>query len=881
MSVTLANPYYLLIWLAIPFVWYLVYQPFARQQSPGRKLTTATMRSIVILLVGLTLAQPRLLQGADGVNLFFVVDASDSALRGGENVARSYIENALHGMNENDQAGLIRFGKEPSLEVPLTRDFSTEFHRSQINSKFTNIYDGLLLAIGKLPDHGTNRILLISDGNQNLNQAEEIAFLANSLNIQIFPLPLETWQDTNEVRVEGLETPSRVALESPFEVRILAVSGKESEGDLILLRNGKLIANHRVSLETGKNIFRLIDVVRTPGIYNYKAVINPKEDVIYQNNEGLSFTSAFRKSGILYLSESGASSVPLVIALQEQGFDLEVLRIQDLPTSMNDFMDYKAVILDNVPSSGFSEQDMENLEKYVKDVGGGLLMIGGPQSFGAGEYRKTPIEKALPVLMDPPTDLINSSLSIIFVIDKSTSMIKNQGSQKKLEAAKIAVFSAVELLNPKDLVAVIAFDANYQWTVPFTSASNRKTIAENLLSLKAEGGTKLFQGLQEAIGTIETLSSIKKHVIILSDGEIFDADTEEEQLNALLDTAVEKKITISTVAVGENANISFMKTMADRGKGRSYQTNDAGNIPRIFVDEIKIVSRKVILEKELQPEMEHYSELVEGYSNSDFPPILGMDITYPKPEATIQLKTAEGPLLVTKQYGLGKSLAFTSDLSGRWGKHWLQWNEFGPFAGRMVKWVEKKETVGQYTVDVEKVDDQGHILVDVTDKENRFINGLDLKMNVLTPNQSQANEKISLQQIAPGKYKGIFPVEEIGAYYLNLYEQDAETVANSQTFGYGIPYTNEFQNLKTNARLLNQLAQITGGRILHAEDDFSSLFTNQRNNPDHGIPLWPYFLLASAFMLIADVALRKIFEIDRFHPLSQVRKMGFRGFGRK
>ncbi len=864
MSVTLTNPYYLLIWLAIPFVWYMVYLPTVRQQGTIRNLTSASMRSLVILLMGVTLAQPRLHHGADGVNLFFVVDASDSVFHAGENVARSYIEKAVRAMKEEDRAGLIRFGKKSSLEVPLTPNFPTEFHRSHINSKFTNIYEGLQLAVGKLPDQGTNRILLISDGNQNLKQAEEIAFLAKSLNIQIFSLSLESQQEKNEVRIEGIETPSLVALQSPFEVHIRVVSAKESEGDLILLRNGELIANHTIPLLPGKNVFRLIDVVHTPGIYSYKAVINPKEDVVYQNNEGLSFTSAIRKSGVLYLSESGASKVPLVIALREQGFHLDVLKVQDLPASMNDIIDYKAIILDNVPSTQLSEQDMENLEKFVKDVGGGLLMIGGPQSFGAGEYRKTPVERALPVLMDPPTELVYSSLSIIFVIDKSTSMVKNLGSQKKLEAAKIAVFSAVELLNPKDMVGVIAFDANYQWTVPFTSAKNRKTIARSLLSLKADGGTKLFQGLQEAIATIQTHASIKKHVIILSDGEIFDAATEKERLNTLLNTAVEKEITISTVAVGEDANYSFMKNMADRGKGRSYRTNDAGNIPRIFVDEIKIVSRKVILEEELQPELEHYSDFMEGYEDSDFPPVLGMDITYPKPEATIQLKTREGPLLVTKRYGLGKSLAFTSDLSGRWGKQWLQWDNYGPFAGRMVKWVEKNETAGQYDVLIEKVDDQGHFLVDVTDQENRFINNLELKIKVLFPNQTQSNEEIALEQIAPGKYKGIFPVEETGAYYLNLYELKAEKVVNSQTFGYGIPYTSEFQNLKTNTNLLNQLAHITGGRILHPEEDLSPLFNVEGDVSNRGVPLWPYFLFASCFLLIVEVALRKLFEIGRF-----------------
>ena len=865
MPITFISPLFLLIWLCIPVIWIMMHRASIRYPARSQRWITGGLRSLLIVIVGLTLAEPQWEGNSDQVNLFFVLDASDSIQEPGSAIAQEYMKQAVAGMSAEDQAGLIVFGKKPFLELPLKNDFVFEAYHSQINSNFTNIYEAIQLAIGKLPEEGTNRILLISDGNQNINQAEEMSFLANSLGIEIFSLPLDAWQDKNEVFLEKLDTPPQVTLESPFEIHITVDSTRESESDLILLRNGTLIANHRVSLQAGTNIFRLVDTIPRAGIYSYQTLINPDEDVIYQNNEGLSFTYATRKSGILHLSDSGESAIPLVMALREQGFHVDAMPVIDIPDSLNDILDYKAIILDNVPGSKLSEQTMENLEKYVKDIGGGLLMIGGDKSFGAGDYRKTLVEKALPVLMDIPTEMVYSSLSIVFVIDKSNSMIKTLRTQNKLEAAKIAVFSAVELLNPNDKVGVIAFDAVYHWAVPFIFAKNRQTIANQLQTLHADGGTKLYEGLKEAIQSISQHVSAKKHVIILSDGQIFDDNTEKDQLDVLIQSAIKDKITVSTVAVGDEAEIAFMESMADQGKGRSYVTNDAGNIPRIFVDEINIVARKVILEKELKPETEVFTELTEGYAN-DFPLIYGMDITHPKPGAIVQLKTEEGPLLITKRYGLGKSLAFTSDLSGRWGKNWLHWDHYGKFVGQMVKWVEKQETSGKYSVSIERMGDEGNFLVDVMDESDHFINALDLKLNILFPDKSKSHQAVSLEQISPGKYKGTFPVEETGAYYLNLFEQQNETVANSQTFGYGIPYTNEFQNLKINLPLLKRLAENTNGRLLNPEEDLAPLFMANSDHTEYGVPLWPYFLIMSTLLLLVDVAVRKFYEIGRTRP---------------
>ena len=97
-------------------------------------------------------------------------------------------------------------------------------------------------------------------------------------------------------------------------------------------------------------------------------------------------------------------------------------------------------------------------------------MVGGDTSFGAGYYKKTPVEKALPVFMDTPTDIKLSELYLIFVIDKSSSMTSSYKDKSKLEMAKIAAFTSIEMLNPIDSVGIVTFDTAFDWTVPITDS---------------------------------------------------------------------------------------------------------------------------------------------------------------------------------------------------------------------------------------------------------------------------------------------------------------------------------------------------------------------------------------------------------------------------
>ncbi|MCP4755000.1 MAG: VWA domain-containing protein [Proteobacteria bacterium] len=814
------------------------------------------MRSLLIVLAGLVLADPRLPEGSDRVNLFFCMDVSDSIAEEAKETAMDFMGRAVKGMKEEDQAGLIVFGKRASLEAVLKKDFKTDELKSQVNTGFTNIYEALQLAIGKLTRKGTNRIVLFSDGNQTLRDSEEMAYLASSLGIEIYPAPLTPWFHENETYIEKLESPRSIPLETPFEVSLLVTSTGETEGQLILLRNGRLMANQRVRLQRGKNVFRFADTIKEQGLYLYRSVVNAKRDTVYQNNEGLAFTHGTRKSEVLYVSDEKKSQTRLARTLTDQGFYIAHRTPENLPDSLNGLLDYDAIILDNVSARSMALGTLENLEKYVKDMGGGLIMVGGDKSFGAGYYRKTPVEKALPVYMEVPTTLDFPSLCLVLVVDKSSSMAEYINNKSKLEGAKMAAFSVVEMLNPIDKVGVLAFDSEFQWIVPITRAEERKKIARSLMVLKEEGGTNLYPGLAEAFRVLKTIPAVKKHVIALSDGI-----TDKMDFQPLIGAMRNAHITVSTVAVGNDSDVKLMRSIAQWGGGRSYYTNDAEKIPRIFVSETQIVARRVVSERKMQPETVIRSEMLVGVPVGELPLVYGLDIAHPKPGASVIFNTGEGPLLSAWRYGLGRSAAFTSDLSGRWCKDWLKWDHYGDFVSKMVGWVQRKATDRQYSTTIDREEDRGRFTVDVTNKQHRFVNHLNLELRVLSPSKSDLN--IALDQTAPGRYSGKFPAEEIGEYYLGLYGKSEEGVSRNQTYGFGIPYAEEFKSRSANLPLLTRLAQSTNGRLLTLEDDPASLFAADPDKKEYGLALWPFLLTAFLLLLVADVAARKLFSLNR------------------
>jgi len=158
-----------------------------------QKMGICVLRSFLVIVLGLALSDPKLLSHSDQVNVFFCLDVSESIPGDQRLKAETFIEQTAAEMQSKDQAGLIVFGKHPSLEISLRTKLDALNIKSIVNPHNTNIHDALQLTIGKLPQQGKNKIVVFSDGNENMHRSRDMAYLAGSLGIEIYPVPLATW----------------------------------------------------------------------------------------------------------------------------------------------------------------------------------------------------------------------------------------------------------------------------------------------------------------------------------------------------------------------------------------------------------------------------------------------------------------------------------------------------------------------------------------------------------------------------------------------------------------------------------------------------------------------------------------------------------------
>lgn len=865
MQIHVFYPYFVLLFILTPlFFYWLRHTP--RHLAPLRRRLLLGLRLLVFTLMIVALVRFALTRGYERANVVFVLDVSHSIASAARQQALAFIEAVSGHKRPQDTVGLVVFGAEAFVEHSARAQFTLPEITSEIDGTVTNIARAIQVGIASLPAEGARRLVLLSDGNENAGSAAEAALIARSLGTEIFPLPLGRPPGEPEVRVEDLVVPAQVHVGTPYRVEAVVFSTIATPASLTLFREGVLVGQQDVTLRPGKNRFRFLQQAPVEGVQLYQLTVNSPQDTILENNRWQEFTEVVGRPKILVLHDGPEHSVAIVEALRQQGFEIELRSWEALPHTLSGYLEYAALIFDNVPGFGISVSQMEVLERYVRDMGGGLLMVGGEKSFGAGGYYRTPLEKILPVDMDIPTKMSIPSLAMVMVIDRSDSMggsvsgtrpaLRFDERTTKLEVAKIAAFSAMKLLNPFDQVGLLAFNAEWEWTVPMSEAGKREQIAGHLAMLTHGGGTDLYKALQEGLRALAGTQAVKKHLIALSDGLTPNMDFE-----ALMQQAAESNITVTTVALGQDADRTLMDAIAHWGGGRSYYTDDALHIPRIFTAETILVSRGLLEEEPFQARLQRDHDILRGLVIDQTPNLYGYVVTYGKPAAEVLLVTTkDDPLLAVQRYGLGRTAAFTSDLSGRWGKEWVQWPQFGQFVAQLVRWVQRARTPESFDVRVDVRAGQAIIQADIYDEQERFVNNLNLEgSRVVTPDKHTL--PLSMLHTAPGRYQGSFPIQGNGEYLVSLTGHKDESTIGPKTVGLTLPYSAEYLGLAVNYPLLNRLAERTGGQVLRAEapvDVAEQLFATPERQLTALRDYWPWFVLLALGLFVVEIAVRQV-----------------------
>jgi uncharacterized membrane protein len=554
---------------------------------------------------------------------------------------------------------------------------------------------------------------------------------------------------------------------------------------------------------------------------------------------------------VLVLEDQAGQADALVSLLLNEGLQVERQPVTSVPPSAIAWSAYDAAILVNTPATSLSLDQQRTLQSFVRDLGRGLMVVGGPRTFSPGGYEGTVLDDLLPVSAEPPITPQQGSLALFLVIDRSGSMDLVSGGSTgsaavtKMAMADEAASEAAGLLQPQDTLGVIAFDSSYQWVVPPTklqTPDDVKRVQARIATIKAGGGTSILPPLQAAFEAAANTDAPLKHIVLMTDGE-----SNDQGYEALVARMAPDQITLSTLAIGSDADTRLLSNLAHLGGGRYYFTERSSQIPVITSKETSILTRNAVIEGKVAPLVADPSPILRSLSG-DLPSLSGYVATTRKDRAVTALETEQGhPLLAHWQYGLGRVVAWTSEAQHGWASDWASWQPAGQFWSQAVRWASPAPVQADFQPSIQVGPDGRHVELSVQalGDNGGFADLQQTQATVLLPDGSA--RQLSLPQTAPGDYSLNTQVAAPGEYRILLRQGQREEVA-----AFTAPDSVELHTVGTNTTLLDQLATTSGGHALKDPTDLQP-----GAGPGPIVELWPWVLGLALLLLPLDVYSRR------------------------
>lgn len=852
------SPLFLLLLLLVPVAAWMGWP--ASGPARRREITSLTLRLIIIVCLVFSLAGAEIVRGGNNLAVVFLVDVSDSMPQEAVDAEVEYVRDALEEMRPEDQAAVVLFGGDALVERSMSAGRELSAFTSTPVTNQTDLAGAVQLGLALFPSGYAKRMVLLSDGAQTTGDVLEAAKFASVSDVEIAVLPFVN-RSGAEATIRSVNVPTQLRPGEQFDLDVTVNANEPTRSVVRVLAGDEILYEGMHELHRGIQTLTLPLEAGQPGFVGYQVQIVPVQDGFYQNNEMHAFSQVEGPPRILMITVPSGEDVgrgqlradehsAILQVLQAAGFRVDVSAPSRLPADLPTLAQYDSIVMVNVPARMLNGNQLENVQAYVRDLGGGLVVVGGPTSYGVGGYFRTPLEDMLPVEMQIKDEQRRPSLGIVFVIDHSGSMADTSGGVQKLELAKEAAARSVELLFPSDRIGVIAFDDIASWVVPMTELSNPAQVMSAIGTIQIGGGTDIYAGLKAMADVLPGDPAKVKHVILLTDGGA-DPTGIPELVQGLYE---ENGITLSTVGVGNDA-APFLEDLAALAGGRYHFTNDASSIPSIFTEETSIATRAYLVEETFFPTLVNSSPILTGIDT--IPRLRGYVASSPKDLAQVILRSdKEDPILATWQYGLGRSVAFTSDATGRWGTDWLNWDGFAAFWVQTVRSTISNSVNSTLEMSVVLEGEQARVTLDARTPSGDFVNGYDVQGNIVAPDGG--TRSITFQQVAPGQYEAVFTPTQQGVYLFRLSGTSGTEAADSfsETKGWTLSYSPEYASLESDPDLLLRLIAVAGGKVLSSNP--ADAFTHDLRATHASLPLWPWLILLAAILLPFDIAVRRL-----------------------
>ncbi|MFD0892024.1 VWA domain-containing protein [Luteolibacter ambystomatis] len=643
------------------------------------------LRALILLIITLILADPRMRRQQDALDLWVLLDRSDSTesiVDQGLPEWRKLLEKSKP--SRHDTLHFVNYAAEV---VELGKDGDTFTGSRKLTRTNLALENIAAMADEKKP----SRVLVFTDGFSTEPLHESAAQLeSRGIPVDFRLIREETEED---FRIARLEFPERVQAGEPFLLGVIARGSKDITVPLVLRRNGQKLTETTVTLVNGAGKVEFTDRIPRTGSFEYEAEILPEKDAHPGNNRFNRWIEIAGGPRIVLATRYADDPVAKVLETQ----DFTVQTISD-PGQLRPGLlaGARAVVFNNIPAHEVPTDFLKALDFYVREQGGGFLMVGGERSFGSGGYFQSAIDPLLPVSMELKTEHRKLSVALAIAMDRSGSMSVNvAGGVTKMDLADNGAANAIELLGPMDQVSVIAVDSAPEVFVPMSRVENhKKEFQTRARKIRSEGGgIFIYEALKAGWDQLKKTNVGTRHMILFADAN----DSEEPgDYKKLLAEMTSEGCTVTMIGMGtkKDQDSALLEDIAKLGNGRIYFAEQPMDIPNVFSQETVTIARSAFVKDpvgakatgrwtEVSPKPLDWLAETDGYN-----------LSYAREDATVSLVTTDeylAPLVAQARRGLGRTAAISFPLGGEFSEKARAWSGYGDFVQTVTRWLMGNE----------------------------------------------------------------------------------------------------------------------------------------------------------------------------------------------
>lgn len=828
---------------------------------PGRQWRWGMItRGVIVALVLLAWLDPRFALPSRQVTTVFVLDVSAS-MESSKQAARAWVNAAAQGAGDN-QFAIVEYGADAKVGTPIGTVLFPP--AKDVDDQASNTARGLRLAESLLTGETKERIVLVSDGRANAGDLQAELERLRSLGVVVDVHTIQISQST-DAAVAGIDVPTEVNEGETFTATVEVLSTIAGSAEVELRDDTGTLATRQVDLEVGSNRIDFEVVAGSPGLQKLDARVRMTGDAVSANDESGAAVQVSGPPSVLIVE--GQPENGSILAGVLESADVEVSRVDvGEMGGIDELSIHQAVILVDVSARDLGDAHLAALDSYVRNLGRGLVVVGGTHSYGLGGYRDTPLEALLPVDSEALDVQREVEVAQVLLIDTSESMGAchcseagfgmEQGGVVKTDIAKAGALRAVEALGPNDEVGILAFSGSSRWLVPLQENPDPGMVEEQVGTIHPFGETKIVPNLRVAADALRQSGKELKHIILFTDGFTNELSLGPDfplfgpDLKAEVEKLAEEGITVSVVGTGEGA-IPALEEVAIAGRGRFYPGRDLDEIPEIFVKEARLASRTFINEGSFFPTVTSTAPAVRNLESS--PPLAGFVATTPKPTADVQLQIGEysDPLLASWRVGLGQVTAWMSDGGEKWAADWAGWDGFAEFWSNLVRDTFPLAGAEGEVVDAVISDET----LTVTLQSGEPIEaGAEPVARVTLPDGSTT--EVTLERDSDTQFSARIPARQGGTYAVGVSFERSDGESPILTSLATRSFAAEYLPGPSDPDLMASISAATGGR---GEIEASQAFDPE--GLETGVSRMSFrwwFLLAAALLWPLDVALRRL-----------------------